>query len=284
MTRPHGQGLVAELARDKLNVAFGGDDELMYEGQVVGWLVAGEPHDDPNDARDDPHKMKKSVWITEEEGRLCIVLRLFGGGVGSWEEMGFGDTSYFECVEPEHVELAIAQARFHAARLIEGYKMPTRPRRENPLRGRLQNHTPEWYAKLRRIREDRLARGGEPAYDPAYAARDAAASHRLSNPDYAAGPRIRSALARDGWHRLEESDFTHPDGGPAERMWDDIKLTLRDDDPSPEERRSLVADAAEFMRGFWEDYMPEGLDAATEIILVEQDDDMIGYHASVWFR
>jgi hypothetical protein len=168
-------------AHEKLTAAFGPHSN--YE-EVPGWMVAGEPHEDAHDLEFDSHVgMRRSVWILDEDGHLSVVLRLFGDGVGNWEEMGYGHTSYFECAPYEGVEIMIAQARFHASRLIEGYTMPTRPRRENPLRGRLQNHTPEWYAKLRRIREDRLARGGEPAYEAAYAARDAAASHRLSLPD-----------------------------------------------------------------------------------------------------
>jgi hypothetical protein len=104
---------------------------------------------------------------------------------------------------------------------------------------------------------------------------------RKENPDYRAGPRAAGALERDGWHEISAQDF-EDEHGQTDRLWDDLVADLRDSDPTTEQRQAWIDELYQF---FQENYteIPEGLGEATGLILLEQDDHMIGTYLSVWY-
>jgi hypothetical protein len=92
-----------------------------------------------------------------------------------------------------------------------------------------------------------------------------------------------AALRNDGWQELSTLDFADQNGR-VDRIWDDVVDILqgRRGEPTAKDVRMVLDDLIEF---FSDGYgIPEGLETAEDIIYFEQDDHLIGYYGSLWYK
>jgi hypothetical protein len=111
-------------AMEMLTAAFGAPTGGNADWSVTAWFVAGEGGT-PNRSRPDIRPelyTTRSVWVVDDEDDyFSVVIREFRDDDNDDIEELFTAT-------PENIEAIIAQARFHAARLITDYEMPPRRR------------------------------------------------------------------------------------------------------------------------------------------------------------
>jgi hypothetical protein len=126
-------------AEAKLDKAFGSHSGVNADWQNPAWYVGGSGEENRNPKRMDiPAGLytHHSVWVYRDDAQDYCVLERTIGRDGEETEI-----DEILCAGPDQIETVIAQARFHAERLIPEYAAKqAKKRKDNPAKKRALKH------------------------------------------------------------------------------------------------------------------------------------------------